>query len=258
MSTPDPAKKLAALVKKLRSGIQGEVRDATHDECPQTADRLLWQFVFSFLAWESTVARAGAASKRLHAAVVDYNEMRVALTDELACLIGERYPRAEERAARLRSALNDVYKREHGVSLNRIAEMPKRDARLYLESLEGTPSYVSGRMLLLSLGGHAFPLDDRLQRALLDEGAVPADLSLADASGWLERQFRAGEAAEAYLLLEGWMNDKPIPKPPKRPARRDLARPRPETVPGDDARIARKAAVAEKPRTAKPRKSTKQ
>ncbi len=188
--------------------------------------------------------------------------MRVALVDELAGMIGERYPRAVERAARLRSALNDLYKREHGVCLTRVAEMPKRDARVYLESLEGTPSFVSARMLLLSLNGHAFPLDDRMHKALSEEGAVPQDLGLADASGWLERQFRAGEAAEAYLLLEAWMNDRPLAKAPKPPARRspDHARPKSEAPGADEGRAGggRKAAVADKPRSARTRKSTKE
>jgi hypothetical protein len=255
LSTPDPAKKLSALLKKLRAATTGAVRDTALDECPADADRLLWQLIFSFLAWEASVAKAGPATKRLHACVVDYNEMRVALTDELAGMIGERYPRAEERAARLRSSLNDLYKREHKVSLARVAELPKRDARALLDALEGMPSYVSGRMMLLSLGGHAFPLDERMHKALEEEGAVPADTSVDEASGWLERQFRAGEAAEAYLLIENWMNDRPLPKPPKRPARRIPELARAKTEPAED-RSGRKGALATRP--AKPRKPVKE
>jgi hypothetical protein len=151
--------------------------------------------------------------------MVDYNEMRVALVDELAGVLGERYPRAMERSARLRSSLNDLYKREHAVTLERVAGMPKRDARTFLESLEGMPPFVAARMILLSMGGHAFPLDERTHKALQEEGAVPADLMLADAAGWLERQFRAGEATEPYLLIEEWMNDRPPPKPVRRAGR---------------------------------------
>lgn len=240
---PDPAKKLASLLKRLRAEHDAAPRDEASEGCPETADRLLWQFVYSFLAWESTTSRAGAASKRLHGAVVDYNEMRVALPDELAGMIGDRYPKGAERAARLRSALNDLYKREHAVSLARIATMAKRDARTFLESLEGTPHFVAARMLLLALGGHAFPVDDRMLRALVDEGAVPPELEQAEAAGWLERQFRAGEAAEAYLLLERWLNERPAPKPSKRPARREHAR-----AEAAEPSSSRRVAVAEKPR----------
>lgn len=253
MSTPDPARKLTLLLKKLRGG-DIPARDESCDGCPEGADPLLWQFVYSFLIWESSPAKAGAAAKRLQGAVVDYNEMRVALTDELASMIGERYPRAAERAARLRSALNDLYKREHAVTLKRIAELSKRDARVFLESLEGTPPFVAARMVLLALGGHAFPLDERLHRALAEEDAVPRDLSLTDASGWMERQFRAGEATEPYLVLERWMNDRPAPRAPKRPERRIVEAPLKDKP--DQAAPGRKAAVAERPK--RPRKSAKE
>lgn len=212
MTAPDPSKKLAALLKKLRGTYGDPCADPAGEGRPESADPLLWQLVYSFLCWESTPSKASAANRRLHAAVVDYNEMRVCLADELVGMIGDRYPRAQERVTRLRSTLNELYRREHAVTLGPAASMGKREARLYLESLEGMPPYAAARLILLAMSGHAFPLDERLHAVLAEEEAVPADLSLADASGWLERQFRAGEAAPAYLLLEAWMNDRPAPK----------------------------------------------
>ena len=158
--------------------------------------------------------------------------MRVCLADELAGMIGERYPKAVERCARLRSALNELYRREHAVTLARAAGLGKREAREYLDSLEGMPPFVSARVALLALGGHAFPLDERIHQVLLEEGAVPADLRLPDAAGWLERQLRAGEALPAYLTLETWLNDRPPPKPAK-PAKKGRAG-------GERARVAGK------------------
>jgi hypothetical protein len=231
VTAPDPAKKLGSLLKKLRAAYGESPSDSAGEGRPETADPLLWQLVYSFLAWESTPIKAASANKRLHAAVVDYNEMRVCLGDELAGIIGDRYPRAFERASRLRSTLNEIYRREHAVTLGSAAALPKREARQYLETLEGMPPYVAARMLLLAMNGHAFPLDDRLHQALKDEDAVPDDLSTQDASGWLERQFRAGEAATAYLLLELWSNDLAAKAPRKGKAddegrRRSKPRPR--------------------------------
>lgn len=222
MSAPDPAKKLSALLKKLRANYGETAADKSGEGRPAEIDPLLWQLVFSFLAWESSVAKAAAVSKKLHGAVVDYNEMRVCLANELAGLIGDRYPRGLERASRLRSTLNDLYRREHSVTLSPAAALPKREARVYLESLDGTPGYVASRLLLLSFGGHAFPVDERMYLSLLEEDAAPPDLSLTDAAGWMERQFRAGEAAPAYLLIEAWLSERP---PPKAPARKAPAAP---------------------------------
>jgi hypothetical protein len=240
VSAPDPAKKLGTLLKRLR-GSQGEAcPDHAGEGRPESADPLLWQLVYSFLAWESAPSKAAAANKRLHSAVVDYNEMRVCLPDELACIIGDRYPRALERASRLRSTLNEIYRREHAVTLASAATMGKREARQYLESLEGMPPFVAARVLVLGMEGHAFPLDERLHRALLEEEAIPADLAVTDAAGWLERQFRAGEAGPAYLLLEVWMNDraaaaKPAPAKARAGSRRA----------GEKSRSARRKAAKE-------------
>lgn len=216
MTAPDPAKKLHALLKTLKARHGEPTVEGDCLGCPSDGDALLWRMVFCFLAWEAPVSKACAAARKLHGSVIDYNEMRVCLPDELAGMIGERYPRAVERAARLRSAMNDLYRREHAVTLSRAASLGKREAREYLESLEGMPPYVAARMALVALGGHAFPLDERTQAALLEEGALPAGLSLHDAAGWLERQFRAGEALPAFLLMERWMNDHAPVKPAKK------------------------------------------
>jgi hypothetical protein len=254
VTPPDPAKKLQNLLRKLRSGVAEPPRDAALDGCCESSDKLLWQLVYSFLAWESSIARASIAAKRLHGSVVDYNEMRVCLAEELASILGDRYPRGVERAARLKSTLNDLYKREHTVTLAPIAAMSKRDARTYLESLEGMPPYVAARLLLLAFGGHAFPVDSRIHAALLEEQCLPADCQASDASGWLERQFRAGEAAEPYLLVEAWLNDRPLPRAPtKRTAKADQSAE--DRARASASRTPRRVGAPDKSKSTKPRKA---
>jgi hypothetical protein len=252
VSAPDPAKKLSALLKRLRSTYGEAVSDPWMEGCPEGADPLLWHLIFCFLAWESTTSRAVAANKRLHTSVVDYNELRVCLPDELVAMIGDRYPRARERVTRLRSALNDLYRREHAVSLAKLVDMPKRDARQVLDSLEGTPAFVSARMMLLSLGGHSFPMDERIHQALVAEDAAPADIE--EAAGWLERQFRVGEAAPAYTLIEAWLNDRPLPKAPTRTGKRSGTAKGPRTEEAEEARPGRRTST-EKPQSKKAAKS---
>ncbi len=218
MTAPDPAKKLASLLRRLRTSHGPQTPDTFEAEKAHGHDPQVLHLLAAFLTWEAGASRAAAALKRLLSAVVDYNELRVCLPDELAHIMGERYPRAVERAARIRSALNDLYRREHAVTLAPLENMPKRDTRMFLMSLEGLPPFVAARVVLLCFGGHAFPLDERMHAALIDEEAVPPDLKLEDAGSWLERQFRAGEIAPDYLLLEAWLADRPPPKPPRKPA----------------------------------------
>lgn len=207
MTAADPTRKLTSTLKRLRTAYGALEREEWLAPLEPVEDPMVMQLLFSFLAWEAGTARAAHAIKKLLSSVVDINELRVCLPDETAGMLGERYPRAVERCVRLRTALNELYKREHAVTLKTVADLPKRDARTYLGSLEGMPGYVTGRMLLLALGGHAFPLDERMREALAGEGCLPGDLSMDEASAWLERQFRAGEAAPAYLLIEAWLND---------------------------------------------------
>lgn len=253
MSPPDPAKKLLTLLKKLRADYPA-VRDAAAECCPEGHDPLVWQLVFSFMCWESSAQKAAQATRKLHAGVIDYNELRVCLPDELIALIGERYPRAPERVQRLRSTLNDLYRREHTVSLQHLPALPKREARAYLDSLEGLPPYIASRLMLLNLGGHAFPLDERLYLTLLEEQAVPAG-EFDEVAGWLERTIHAGEALESYLLLEAWLNDRPAPRPAKKPL---VIKPPPvkAKAPAEPART-EKIEKIEKPKAPAPKKAAK-
>ena len=171
------------------------------------ADEITDEFVWSFLVWEAGERRAGAMVAKVCEHVVDFNELRVCLADELSSCFGSNYPRAVERAERLRASLNDIFRREHDVVLGSLALMTKREAKAYLESLDGIPGYVAARTMLVGLGGHAVPLDDRLHRLLSRHEAVPAGLSLAQAESWLERQIRSAESRGVFELLERWACD---------------------------------------------------
>jgi hypothetical protein len=142
------------------------------------------------------------------------------LAEHFAAAFGERYPRGYERALRLRSSLHDVFNREHALSLGRIGELSKREARGYLESLDGTPAYVASRVFLLGLGGHAIPVDQRIADLLAEEAVLSDDVTDADsAASWLERQVRAGEAAHTATILQAWSDDEGAM--PKRDRRAD-------------------------------------
>ncbi|MEZ6232571.1 MAG: hypothetical protein R3B68_00115 [Phycisphaerales bacterium] len=194
------AARLQALLEKARAKSKGEAPAA-----PQVfvgEDRVAVELVRSMLWWESGRAGADAAMAALGGHVVDLNELRVCLPDEITGMLGPGDPRAQERAERLRACLNDVFAREHDVRLAHLAEEGKRDVRAYLESLDGMHPFVAARVVLLCFGGHAFPIDARLRDCLAKHKVVPPETPAGDAGSWMERQFRAGEAAEAYLLLE--------------------------------------------------------
>ncbi len=185
---------------------------------PADEDPLLQELVYSFLLWDATTTQARTLMRRLSETFVDSNELRVCLADELAEVMGDRYPRAWERSQRLRAALQDLYKREHGMRLTPLSSANKRDIRGYLDSLDGIPPFVAARVFLVGFGGHAVPCDARLADLLADEGVIDAKLTdPAEIGAWLERQIRAAESLEGGLLFQAWSDEKGTP--PKREKR---------------------------------------
>lgn len=201
----DPAKKLHSLLKKLSPA---GASDISAPALTHTTDAIVAELVRSFFIWECGAARGERALSEAHAGLADYNELRVCLPHEFERILTEADQHAPQRFLRMRSVLNDIFRREHEISLTHLATLAKRDARAYLDSLEGMHPFVSARVCLLSLGAHAFPADGRLCRLLASEKALPTELdpesgaSQADAGSWLEHHILADESRGAYLGLE--------------------------------------------------------
>jgi 3-methyladenine DNA glycosylase/8-oxoguanine DNA glycosylase len=172
--------------------------------CPFDGDAAVRELVRSILVRSAPLADAEAALNRLGEAMVDGNEIRVGLVEELAAAIGPRFPGAVEKAREIKSALNDVYRREHCVRLAHLAERPKREAAAYISGLKGLGRFAADRTLLLTLGGHAVPCDETLAARLIATGAALAGSTPDDCADRLTRCIRAGEAEEAYRVLEAW------------------------------------------------------
>ncbi|MFG0326977.1 MAG: hypothetical protein ACF8SC_06900 [Phycisphaerales bacterium JB037] len=190
----DPVKKLRALAA-----------DAPAYEPPQSidgSDAVLGELLYAFLLWEAGARTASNALKRLRAEVVDANEFRICTPDEIVAILGPRYPRAKERGERLHACLNAIYEREHSLSLESLHASPKRETRSYLDSLPGVPPFVAARVFLLAIGGHAFPVDQRLAAILAGLELGEPDMDELQRAAWMERQVRAGESRDLYLALE--------------------------------------------------------
>jgi len=219
MSPVEGNKKLAALLKKLRVRFEestfGEPPVAENEPRDADVDAL----VYSMLLWESTNSQARAAWKRIHEHFVDYNDLRSALADEIAAVLGEKYPKAMERSLRLRSALNDLYRRFHAVTLSAVRDMGKRDQKALFDSLEGLPTFTAYRTLLLRLDVHAIPADDRLRDLLADEGVIDESMEAAAVSHLLERHIDADSARTYCGVLEAWIEaESAAPKKERKPA----------------------------------------
>lgn len=181
---------------------------AVYEPAPQGEDlQPIRQLVYSFLLWDCTTNRADNAFKRLEDTYVDMNDLRVSRTEEIMGVLGKTYPRSDERVARIKAVLRDIYLREHAVSLAFLREGGKREARKYLESLEGMHPFVAARVSLLSMDSHAVPIEERLYDKLLKAEIFEADTPIDKATGSIERHVKASVGLETYLVLQAYSED---------------------------------------------------
>ena len=198
MSKSDHSKTVPALLKQLRREFEVP---------PVQAREPVLELVYSFLIWECTTAKADLAMRRVLETVVDLNELRASRISSVSNALGKTYPLGDERAERMHSALNDLFRREHTLSLDKAIKKGKKDGRAYIESLDGIPPYVAARASLFTVEAHAVPLDTRLLACMVGAGVFDANEDLAHAQGILERYVNASESQEAHLLFQAWADE---------------------------------------------------
>ena len=187
-------KKFELLLKKIRQRHRVELPELSPVD----------QLIVGFLEWNATARLAAKAHEQLMAELVDNNDLRVSLPQELLALIGSKYPQGDERVSRLREVLNAVYVREHAMSLDSLAGKPKKQVRAYVDGLPGITQYVGAQLMLLGFGVHAMPVDDHIAELLRAEEAVDPAASVGEVAQFLERRVKAGDAAEVHRLLRIW------------------------------------------------------
>jgi hypothetical protein len=195
------ARRLAALLKQIADSA-APPPPPFHGESDPIA-----VLIASFLLWETTTDKAASAWKCIAEGMVDFNDLRVCMPQEIVECVGVRYPRAIDRCQRLRAVLRDIYCREHAVNLDSLREVGKREARKYVDSLEGMVPYVAARVSLLSFDVHAVPVDDRLRARLVEFGAADESIDNSALAVWLERHIKAEEAIAAHFALQAWADE---------------------------------------------------
>ena len=181
---------------------------------------VIGEVVYAHLLWNATSKQASQAYKRLMAATVDMNDLRVHHLYEIIDLIGESYPQVYDRTKRLKTVLDAIYKREHGMHVASLEGAGKRDIRDYFESLKGISPFVCNRIIAICFEVAAMPVDDRTLAVMISNDLIHESADVADASSWLTRQVKAGEIGEIHVRLHTWVELQPIPKPPKKVTRK--------------------------------------
>lgn len=132
------------------------------------AQRGAEELVYAILAWEASTSLARHALGKLRKQMTGINELRAADEADVAHLLGESYPHARERAARLHAALGDLFQRHQACVLHPASLVEPVECLRYLSSIEGVPPFAVARVALrMGSGCAAVPMDQRLTAVLV-------------------------------------------------------------------------------------------
>ena len=157
--------------------------------------------VLACLSAVTTENKARLGLSRLRHNFVDFNELRVSRFDEVVDILGKGYSQNKEIARQIIGLLKQIYNARDSLNLDDLREGSKREAKTFFESLEGADAYIVARLMLLSIGAHAFPVHKQMLQMLRDENVVPVKANASDVQGFLERQIPASQNRKIYALL---------------------------------------------------------
>jgi endonuclease III len=153
------------------------------------------------MSYDVSDTKADDAMRALDKEFVDLNELRVATDLEIQELLGVRYPQIERRVAMITQGLNDIFEREHTLSLDRLKTVSRRDARQFLRELPDIHPFVEAFVLVTAFDGHAFPIDEETLAMLRDEEVVESDTTLEDAQKFVEHHLKTGDAWDFFSAV---------------------------------------------------------
>jgi endonuclease III len=155
---------------ELRSLFKKLMRDEKPP--PRESMDALQALVRGAMSYDVSDTKAEDAMKAINREFVDLNELRVATDLEIQELLGQRYPQIEKRVAMITQSLNNIFEREHTLSLDRLKRSASRDARQFLRELPEIHPFVEAYVTLFAFDGPAVPLDDEMLKFWLSEEIV--------------------------------------------------------------------------------------
>jgi endonuclease III len=191
-------KAFRSLHNKLRRDFP-RPKDRDFETLPESVTELL---ILGILATNETYARAKQALKCLEKGMVDFNEMRVTPTVELAQMLEDFVSDPSRASSELVRTLNAVFMRFDTLELSELKERNKNELLKLFEHVPGCPEHAKAVMLQFGFDIPTMPLDDRMLDYLVSARAMPPEVDLATAKAFIERQLKAAEIGTFYWQLK--------------------------------------------------------
>ncbi len=191
------SKKYAQKISKLYKSLKTNSKIGTRS-FDDPVEAVVYAIVSENMDWTETKSMI----RKMNRHFIDLNDLRVSREEEIMDVLGYTDARTLKTASTIRQVLNAILVKHNVVSLNKLKEIGKRQAKKELEEIAGLSSFAANYCFLTSLGGHAVPLTDDMIEYLKDTDLVHPKSKNSDIEGFLERQISAANAYEFYRLLK--------------------------------------------------------
>lgn len=192
----------AAQLQKARRALRREFGKCEVDGVDDVARQLLRLVLME----EATASAVQDAERRIDAAFVDLNELRVSLAKEIAEVM-PRMPHAEEKAARLVRLFNAMFLKHNTMDWSFVRTLGVRDLRQYVERVDGGGPVLAAAAVLLFTDGHAVPADADVRRVLSRLELIEPQDDAATVQTFLERAVKSDEGLETWALFRRLAED---------------------------------------------------
>lgn len=188
---------------KRADGLKSLCRRLLKEHKPEPRQPLepLPALVRGAMMFDVSDSRADEALKTIEREFVDLNELRVATDLEIQEMLGQRYPDIERRVGMITQSLNNIFEREHTLSLNRLKEISRRDARQFLRELPDIHPFVEAFVMLMSLDGNAFPIDQPMLDYLCDHDICDENANIEEMQKFIEHHIKPEEIYPLFVGL---------------------------------------------------------
>ncbi len=187
------AAKYADILKSLFKSFQKDGKAP-----PLEKQEPLKALVRGAMSYDVPDSRADDAMKTIDREFVNLNELRVATQLEVQDMLGQRYPDIEHRVDTITLCLNNIFEKEHTLSLDRLKTISKKDARQFLRDLPEVSAFVEAYVMLFGFETPAVPVDNESLNFLREHGMFDEKSTTDDAQHFIENQLKAEEYYEFF------------------------------------------------------------
>ena len=167
-------------------------------------DQAISILIKAVLLENSTMAKARTALEAICEEYVDFNDLRVSPAKEIHDCIGKDYPHVRVKAHALADVLREIFYRTSRMSLDYVAEMPKRDRPRRLKEL-GLSSFAVSMIMLEVFAMRAVPVDQDLADCLEMNGCVPPGSTPEQVTSFMGNLASAKDCFGAHLACRQYV-----------------------------------------------------